>query len=137
MPRKAPTPAAAAGSPPSDDDVRALLGRAHAAFLRLTQRQDGSAVEWKKYTKNSPWVLRVAAGKRTLFYVRPVGGACDVTVILGERAVAAALAGGVAETLHEAIRQARAFVEGRPVLVTVRTLADASLVEQLLRVKLA
>jgi hypothetical protein len=42
----------------------------------------------------------------------------------------------VSSGLHEAIRGARAYVEGRPVPVTVRTKADAARVEELIAVKL-
>ena len=112
------------------------LGRSHAAFAALVERGAGTTREWKRYKKDAPWVVKVNQGSRTLFYLRPDTGFFHVTVILGERAANAALGGRVSGTLHEAIRDARKFVEGRPVPVTVRTLKDAALVEELLAVKL-
>jgi hypothetical protein len=55
---------------------------------------------------------------------------------IGRAAVAAALAGRVGKKLHASIREAKAYVEGRPVRVLVRTKADVQAVEDLVAVKL-
>jgi hypothetical protein len=125
-----------AGDPPSESDLQAVLGAAYPAFRSLVTR-GGAAAEWKRYTRNSPWVLKVADRKRSLFYARPDGGHLSVTVLLGGRAVEAALAGGVSEGLHESIRNAKAYPEGRPVTVVVRSASDLASVEELIAVKLA
>jgi len=96
----------------------------------------GSTCEWKRYSKNTPWVLKVSRGERTLFYVTPAAGAFEVTVVLGQRATDAALAGRVSERLHESIRSARPYAEGRPVRFIVKTKADLVFVKQLVAVKL-
>jgi len=75
-------------------------------------------------------------GKRPLFYARPDTGAVRVTLLLGGRAVEAALAGQVSRRLHAAIRDARVFPEGRPVAVVVKKMKDLDKVEELLAVKL-
>jgi len=134
--KRAGRPAAAADEAPDERAVARQLGRAHAALEALLDRGPGTTREWKRYKKDGPWVLKVGQGARTLFYLRPDDGSFHVTVILGERAAAAALAGRVSAALHGAIRGARAYVEGRPVPVLVRTKADAALVEELLAVKL-
>lgn len=121
--------------PPTASDVAALLGRAHAQFQALTARP-GAACEWRRYSKTAPWVVKVTEGDRTLFYIAPKPGHFEVTVVLGERAVAAALAGRVGEKLHASIREAKAYVEGRPVRVLVRTKADLQAVDELVAVKL-
>jgi hypothetical protein len=122
--------------PPSTHELASLLGSSQAAFLALTQRGSTVRCEWKRYSKKSPWVLKVSQGKRTLFYVTPKAESFEATVVLGERAAEAALAGRVSKRLHAAIREAKAFVEGRPVRVVVRGQADLVGVEQLVAVKL-
>jgi hypothetical protein len=62
--------------------------------------------------------------------------AFEATVVLGERAAQAALAGRVSKNLHASIRAAKPYVEGRPVRVIVRTRADLAGVEELVAVKL-
>lgn len=127
--------AAKDAKPPTASDVAALLGKSHAQFEALTGRP-GAACEWRRYSKTAPWVMKVSAGDRTLFYITPKPGHCEVTVVLGERAVAAALAGRVAKKLHASIREAKSYVEGRPVRVLVRGRADVQAVEELVAVKL-
>ena len=137
MPRPRRTrPKAETDAPPTIRAVESRLGPAARAFDALAQRGAGSKAEWRRYKKNAPWVLKVSAGERTLYYLHPEGDAFSATVVLGPRAVVAALAGGVSATLHSEIRAARAYAEGRPVRVTVRGMADVALVEQLVAVKL-
>jgi len=122
--------------PPSAREIATLLGRSHAAFVALTHCRAGVTCEWKRYSKNSPWVLKVSQGDRTLLYATPKADAFEVTVVLGERAAQAALGGRVSKGLHASIRAAKPYVEGRPVRIMVRGQADLAGVEELVAVKL-
>ena len=135
MARKAKPEPAEHASPPSTRELAALLGTSHAAFRALTRRAT-TTCEWRRHSNTSPWVLKVSQGDRTLFYVTPKADQFDVTVVLGERAVTAALAGRVRKALHASIRSARPYVEGRPVRVAVTCEADVAGVEELVAVKL-
>jgi hypothetical protein len=134
--RKAKADSTGASRPPSTRELTTLLGRSYAAFLALTQRGSAFTCEWKRYSKKSPWVLKVSQGDRTLLYATPMADAFEATVVLGERAAQAALAGRVSKTLHASIRAARSYVEGRPVRVMVKDHADVAGVEELVAVKL-
>lgn len=122
--------------PPTTRELNALLGESYAAFEALTQRGSAVTCEWKRYSKKSPWVLKVSQGARTLFYATPKVGSFEATVVLGERATEAALNGRVSKKLHSSIRAAKTYVEGRPVRVIVKDQADLAGVEQLVAVKL-
>lgn len=135
MARKAKPNPADNASPPSTGKLAGLLGKSHAAFRTLTVRATATC-EWRRYSAKSPWVLKVSQGDRTLFYVTPKVQQFEVTVVLGERAVATALAGRVRKELHESIRSAKPYVEGRPVRVVVTSEADLAGVEELVAVKL-
>jgi hypothetical protein len=126
-------PTAVAPQPPTKSEMAAVLGDAYPAFQALVGT---GAAEWRRYTRNSPWVLKVSQGKRSLFYARPDSGHLEVTVLLGGRAVDAALAGQVSKRLHDAIRKAKVFPEGRPVRVVVKRPSDLAKVQQLIAVKL-
>lgn len=132
---KVPNPVAA--HPPSDSELKAVLGEAYSAFQALVSRAGPGAAEWRRYTKNSPWVLKVSQGKRSLFYARPEAGHLNVTVLLGSRAVEAALAGQVSRRLHESIRRAKVYPEGRPVSVAIKKPSDLGKVEELIAAKVA
>ena len=118
------------------DEMVGMLGKSKSAFLALTRDRAGATCEWKRYSKKSPWVMKVSEGDRTLFYVTPQANQFEVTVVLGERAAQAALAGRVREGLHAAIRSAKPYVEGRPVRVVVADKADLGGVAELVAVKL-
>lgn len=115
--------------------MRVVLGESYPAFQALVALAGPGAAEWRRYTKNSPWVLKVSEGKRSLFYARPDSGYLSVTVLLSERAVDAALAGRVSRRLHEAIRNAKVYPEGRPVNIVVKRPSDFAKVEQLIALK--
>lgn len=133
----AKTPTAVATHPPSDSELKAVLGESYSAFQALVSRAGPGAAEWRRYTKNSPWVLKVTQGKRGLFYARADSGHFKVTVLLGARAVEAALAGQVSKRLHGAIRKATVYPEGRPVIVAIKRPSDLGKVEELIAVKVA
>ena len=125
-----------ASAAPTDADLAAMLGPAQAALEALVAGVPGRIAEWRKYTAKSPWILRVSQGKKPILYVQPEPLALKTTVLLGRRAVEAALAGRVAKRLHRAIERARVYPEGRPVEVRVTGVADIERVEQLVAVKL-
>lgn len=135
MTREEPVSSDAAG-PPGTRELARQLGESYAAFLTLTQRGSGVTCEWKRYSRKSPWVVKVSEGERTLFYATPMAGAFETTVVLGKRATEAALGGQVSKKLHASILAARPYVEGRPVRIVVKGQGDAAGVEQLLAVKL-
>jgi hypothetical protein len=136
MMRKVKATTSTPASPPSESELARLLGDAYEALEVLLARGDGAVAEWRKYTRQSPWVLKVSLGKRSLFYVRPDVGVLRVTVLLGGRAVDAALAGQVSKRLQASIRKARPYPEGRPVSVLVKSTKDLARVEDLVTVKL-
>ena len=121
---------------PDEDELVSLLGSSHAAFQALTRDRTGVTCEWKRYSKNTPWVLKVRQGERTLFYLMPQADQFEVTVVLGQRATDAALAGQVRPELHATIRSAKPYAEGRPVKIVVTGMEDLVGVEELVAVKL-
>jgi hypothetical protein len=121
---------------PDDDELVSLLGRSYAAFQALAYDRTGVTCEWKRYSKNAPWVLKVSKGERTLFYLIPQADQFEVTVVLGQRATDAAIAGRVRRDLHETIRSAKPHVEGRSVKMVVTGKKDLVGVEELVAVKL-
>ena len=113
-----------------------MLGEAYHAFQALVSHGGKAVAEWRRYSTKTPWVLKVSEGKRSLFYARPDSGTLKVTVLLGGKAVDAALAGRVSKGLHASIRAAKVFPEGRPVSVRITRPSDLRKVEELIAVKL-
>jgi hypothetical protein len=124
------------GKPPTAGELAKLLGDALPAFKALVRRRDGRTCEWRRYIAKTPWVMKVSCGDRTLYYAKPLPDSVEVTVVLGDRAAEAALAGAVSKHLHESIRTAKRYPEGRPVRVMVKSKTDLAAVEELVAVKL-
>jgi hypothetical protein len=125
-----------AGRPPSDAQVRRLLGPALPAWKALLEGGEDRRHEWKRYGARADWVLRVCEGKRTVLWARPIPSALRATVIVGERAVAAGLAGGLPERLKKRLRASPAYPEGRAVRFRLRSAAGVGDVERLVALKL-
>jgi hypothetical protein len=124
-------------SPPEDADIARTLGSAFAAFDRLRALRPTVTAEWRRYSKKSPWTLKVVEGKRTLYYLTPTDGSLTVSIILGERATEAVLAAdGITERVKTDLRQARPYLEGRGIRVPVASTADTELVARLVAIKL-
>ena len=122
---------------PSPQDLRTLLGRCYRTFEKVADRGPGVTGEWRRSRTDAPPLLKLVAGSRTLYYVRPDKGVVHVALLLGPRAYRAALAGGVPPRLQELVRAAKQYPEGRAVRFDLRRLADVADVEALLKVKLA
>jgi len=93
------------------------------------------ASEWKFYSKKAGWSLVVKSGKRTMLYLIPQKGFFKVNFVLGERAVAAALAAGLPETVIALIKDAVPYMEGRSVMFDVANEAEADTAKKLIEIK--
>ena len=126
-----------ADPPPDEAELVGSLGAARGAFDRLAAPGAGVTAEWRRYSKASPWTLKVVAAKRTLYYLTPGDGEFSVALILGERATVAALADdGVPEPLKQALRDAWPYAEGRGIRVTVRGMDGLAPIDRLVAIKL-
>jgi len=134
--KPAPPPAVLSDTPPTDAAVATMLGEMYPAFQEMAAHGGKATAEWKRYSPKTPWVFKATLGKRALFYARPDDGVMLVTVLLGERAVQAALGGRVRKALHRAIHDAKVYPEGRPIVVRVRRPADLEGIRELIAVKL-
>lgn len=125
------------GQPPSAAELNKQLGAAADAFHALVAALPGARQEWRTYGRNSGWVLKLVEGTRTMCYVQPAHEAFRTTVILGKAAAETALASAVSPDVKDAIRDARVYVEGRPVPLMVSDRSGVADVLMLLEAKRA
>ncbi len=114
------------GAAPLLDEIERWLSEQYGTVTR----------EWKFYGKQAGWTLALVHGKRRFFHLIPRTGAFTVAITLGERAVAACEDGDLPETVLAAIRNARAYAEGRTIRVEVANDEDAVLVQRLVAFKM-
>ena len=92
--------------------------------------------EWKPSKLSFGSTCLLKSKKRTLLYMIPESGAVIVAVVLGERAVALALASEIPESIKSLIKEARKYAEGRGIRFRVNSEAEAQSVAELVGIKI-
>jgi len=116
---------------PSDAELAAVLGSAKSRWERLCA---GLALtsEWGSYSKKAGWSMRLKSGERNIVYLIPGQGEFEVSMALGDRAVAAARESGLAAMVDGA----RRYAEGTAVRFAVKGPKDIATVKKLAEIKL-
>jgi hypothetical protein len=127
--------------PPALEAVRAVLGTAAAGWTELVfdvRAAAGTLDEtWSYGGPKFGWSMRLVQGKRVLVYLTPQAGQVLVGVVLGDKAIAAAEASGVASTRTlDIAKAAPKYAEGRGVRIPVATDDDLVVAKELARIKL-
>jgi hypothetical protein len=124
---------------PSGHDLAGTLGSAQgvwdAILAALVEQHGPIDLEWKPSKADFGWICLLKHGKRTLVYLTPEQEAVTVAVVLGERAVALALASALPDAIKALIREARPYAEGRGIRFLARSLADVPVVRELVAIK--
>ncbi len=127
--------------PPDDAELAAALGESQPLWAGLLAALEADlgplAPEWGNSGGKTGWGLRVRRAGRIVLYLAPRDGYFLASFALGERAVAAALAGELSATARAVIEGARRYAEGRGVRLEVRTADDVGDVRRLAAVKVA
>ena len=126
---------------PSEQEVAATLGPAQAAWdgiiAAIGKNHGPIDPEWKPSKLEFGWVCLLKQKKRTLLYLIPEKGSITGAVVLGERAVALALASTLPAKIKTLITEARPYAEGRGIRFPVSLITDVAIVEQLVAMKIA
>ena len=80
---------------PSDAELAAELGTAKALWDRVCAGLQLPG-EWHSYSKKAGWSMRLKRGERNIVYLIPGSGEFEVSMVFGDRAVAAARNRGLA-----------------------------------------
>lgn len=126
--------------PPQPDDVRAVIGdAAYGEVAKLNAWIDAThhnvVREWK-FSQQCGWYEIPMLKARRLFYFIPKSGDFRLNLILGEKALAAALDGPHRRQIEALLKTAKRYPEGIVFEFNRRSL-QADLLEAMLRAKLA
>jgi hypothetical protein len=128
-------------SPPTEDALRTALGKSYQSWCRLRDLIETQyapiVVEWGYSGKSTGWGLRLKAAKRAVLYMTPCQGYFLASFALGEKAVTAAHAAGLASAILDIIDKAPKYAEGRGVRIEVRTLREIDNIAKLAVIKMA
>ena len=132
-PSAAPTPEALA------ETLGPAAGAWWSSLLDAVRADAGDIAEtWACSSRKTGWAMRVLRGDRVLAYLTPLAGSMLVGVVLGEKAIAAATAAGLAsERTLAVVAAAPRYAEGRGARIGVESEADLAVAIELVRIKLA
>jgi hypothetical protein len=121
--------------------LREALGTAFPVwqqlFDALSKEFHPVSHEWKPTKLEFGGVCLLKQKERTLVYLLPGKLQFEVSVVLGDRAAALALASDLRAETKKLISEARVYAEGRGVRFFIRTRKDIESVVQLVRFKTA
>jgi len=125
---------------PSSKEVATALGPASTAWSELIAWLTGLGITCKDWQSISPkygWALRPKVKTRTILYLAPSEGCFRASFVLGDKAVAAANASGLPQSVLQEIAGARRYAEGTGVRLIVRDSRDLDPIRALVAIKLA
>jgi hypothetical protein len=125
---------------PEEDEVKAALGKAYAAWTKLQKiisaRFAPVTIEWGNSGKATGWGVRIKTDKRAILYMTPCNGYFLASFALGEKAVRAAHESDLPASILNVIDSAKKYAEGRGVRIEVRTVAELPAIEKLAIIKM-
>lgn len=124
---------------PSEKDLASQLGPAreiwHEVIASVVKRVGPVEQEWKPSKAGFGWMCLLKQKKRTLLYMTPEKECVQIAIVLGERAVALALASELPEAIKILIREARQYAEGRGIRFPVNSAVEIDVVKKLVVIK--
>lgn len=102
-----------------------------AKELHVTDR------EWKSSSPKFGWTLLLLLKKRRIVYLGPCAGCFRVSLILGDRAVAAARVSGLPKPVLKLLDEAPHYPEGTGLRLIVKSEKDLPAIRKLAQIKLA
>jgi hypothetical protein len=125
--------------PPTDDDLRSVLGKSYESWTRLialvAERIGPVSEVWGFAGARTGWGLRLRHAERVILYLTPQANQFLVSFALGEKAVAAVRAAKLSASVREAIEEAPRYAEGRGVRFAVRSSRQLASLATVARIK--
>ena len=124
---------------PSAKGLAAMLGDSLEAWKKLTVWLTGKGIcckEWHSISPKYGWAIRPKLKSRNVLYMGPCAGCFRVSLVLGDRAVAAARASDLPKAVLLEIAGARRYAEGTGIRLLVTRAEDLAPVRALVEIKL-
>jgi hypothetical protein len=126
---------------PTEAELRSVLGSAFKTWTEILSRAEATcspiAMTWKPSKSSFGRMCLLQHKKRTLLYLTPDKHQVWVAIVLGERALQLAMAGGLPDSIKQFFHEAKSYAEGRGIRFTVSALDDIPTVVRLLEAKAA
>jgi len=124
---------------PNDEDLENILKSSLDAYSKLMsylENEYGSLTnEWKFYSKNAGWTLRISNKKRNLVFLSPNEDYFLVTVNMGLKVSEIALDSDISDNTKDIIKQAKVYTEGISILIEVKNEEDLDDIKTILDIR--
>ena len=126
---------------PTQAEISAALGPAATVWNDLVDSLISELgvtnQEWKSSSPKWGWTLVLSFKKRRIVYLTPCAGSFRASLILGDRAVAAAREAGLSKPVLKLLDEAPHYPEGTGLRLMVKAARDLAAVRKLAQIKLA
>ncbi|MGA2673653.1 MAG: DUF3788 domain-containing protein [Terracidiphilus sp.] len=125
---------------PTPEELSAALGPAADVWNQFLDRMAEQGVAEQEWASSSPkygWSLLLEVKKRRIVYLSPCAGCFRTSFVLGDRAVAAALASDLPNAVLQTIQKAPRYGEGTGIRLMVKAAKDLPAICKLALIKLA
>ena len=126
---------------PDDKSLMKAIGTTGKLWNQLKKHLEDNygpiTEDWKFYSQQSGWTLKMLRKKRNLFFFIPLQGHFQLVFIFGDKAVAAVEKSDLPKDMIDRLRKAKKYMEGRGLQVEVRTSEDLENVKKLVGIKLS
>jgi len=126
---------------PDDKNLMKALGTTGNLWNQLKKHLEENygpiTEDWKFYSRQSGWTLKMLRKKRNLFFFTPLQGYFQLVFIFGDKAVAAVEKSDLPKDMIDKLRKAKKYMEGRGLQVEVKSREDLENVKKLVEIKLS
>jgi hypothetical protein len=125
---------------PSDRELAIELGPSKALWdqllTKLAKECDIRSHEWKSYSREAGWSLKVKREQRTILYLSPSRGSFMASFALGDKAIQAARQSTLPQRVVRIIDEAKRYAEGTALRIHVSRAEDIEVIKKLAKAKL-
>ncbi|MFC1683404.1 DUF3788 family protein [Candidatus Zixiibacteriota bacterium] len=126
---------------PANDTLFKVLGASGKYWRQLKKHLEENygpiTEDWKFYSQQSGWTLKMLRKKRNLFFFTPLKGHFQLTFIFGDRAVAAVEKSELPKDMIDKLKKAKKYMEGRGLQVEIKSREDLEKVKKLVETKVS
>lgn len=126
---------------PTAEELSAALGPTSTLWRQLVDslaKEQGIVdQEWYSLKPKYGWTLLLKLKKRRILYLGPCAGCFRASLILGDRAVAAARASNLPKPLLKLLDEAPHYPEGTGLRLVVKSARDLPAIRKLAQIKMA
>jgi len=126
---------------PDDIQLKKVLGKTFELWMKLIDyvkaNYDPSIEEWNFSGQKWGWAFRMKHKKRTILYFTPLEGYFINGFVFGDKAAAVLEKSDLSENIKEELRNAKKYMEGRPLRVDVKKQTDIENIKMLIDIKMS